>query len=111
MWHPLSKPVEVFLCFTVSEDSEAQQDFGKLLFSDTAHALRKLIELQLQHLCLKVIHEPGKREKFVNDSISIYSEQPSAPLAWITVVLQKKCQIHNTTRLLTIHTKLAISRQ
>ena len=54
----VSQSRQMLLLIVTAEDCVAKKDPRKLFLCDGQHAFGELIELQLQDLCLKVLHEP-----------------------------------------------------
>ena len=56
----VSQSLQVLLLVVTAEDCVAKKDPRKLFLCDGQHAFGELVELQLQDLRLKVLHEPAE---------------------------------------------------
>jgi len=87
---PLEQALQKDIILVGGQVRVTQQDFGKVQLADDAVALGELVELQLQHLRLQVVHEAVE---------VIVVDHPSAPLA---EEVQLQCGGHHVTPLQTL---------
>ena len=73
----VAQSLQVLLLVVTAEDGVAQEDPRKLLLRDGQHALGELVEFQLQHLRLKVLHEPVEQRVIGGSPDTIKQLPPS----------------------------------
>ena len=57
-----TQSVQVLVCFVVSEVGVSEEDAREIVFANRRHSSRKLVELQLEHFVLQMLHKPAHKQ-------------------------------------------------